>query len=205
MASWLTQTPAARRLGITVKRLDQLVAEGDLVAAVDFYGRRRYDPAPIELMRARIRAGFKQATKLPAAGGAAGKAQAHAFKLFSEQRLIREVVIETELAPSVVQDLLRQYAEMGKELLITHAALQDVRDVLDWRGEATEKGLVLAIRARLRRAFNDGQNAAADPPNHTTEGKSSGNIDTGATGTSGGAGRAGEGLVRGDPRGQADE
>ena len=205
MASWLTQTPAARRLGITVKRLEQLVSEGELVAAVDFYGRRRYDPAPIELMRARIRAGLKQAIKAVPAGTGSGRAQALAFKLFSEGRPSREIVIETQLAPGVVLDLRRQYAVMGGDMLIPPDVLEEIRDMLDWRGEASPHAFMKAFRARLRRAFAQGQTAAADPPNHTNEGESSGNIDTGAAGTSGGAQPPSEGFVRSDPSREPDQ
>lgn len=178
---------------------------GELVSAKDFFGRVRYDPAPIEQLRSRMRAGFAQAMKAPAAGGAVGKAQARAFKLFAEGRPSREIVIETELAPGVVQDLRRQYAEMGGDLLISPPVLADLRDVLDWRGEATERALVNAMRARLRAAFQRGLTAAADPPNHTNEGESSGNIDGGTAGPGGGAEAAGEGALRVDPRGEADK
>jgi hypothetical protein len=205
MAGWLTQTPAARRLNVTPKRLEQLVKDGQLVAATDFYGRRRYDPAPIELLRARVQAGFTQTAKAPAAGGAAGKAQARAFKMFAAGKQQREVVIETELAPAMVLELRRQYAAMGGDLLITAPVLEDVRDVLDWRGEATERGFLWALRARIRRAFAEGSTVstgAAAPPNHTNDGGTSGNIDTGTAGEGNGSDAAGEGSVPRDPRGE---
>jgi len=181
------------------------VKTGELVSAKDFFGRVRYDPAPIEQLRARTRAGFAQATKAPAAGGAAGKAQARAFKLFAEGRPSREIVIETELAPAVVTDLRRQYAEMGGDLLISGPVLEELRDVLDWRGSATDRALLGAVRARMRASFERGLTAAADPPNHTTEGDRSGNIDGRAAGEGGGSEAAGQGALRGDPRGQAGQ
>lgn len=205
IASWPTQTPAARRLGVTVKRLEQLVRTGELVSARDFFGRVRYDPAPIEQLRSRIHAGFKQATKAPAAGGAAGKAQARAFKLFAEGKPSREIVIETELAPSVVQDLRRQYAEMGGDLLISSPVLEDLRDVLDWRGAATERALLLAVRTSKRASFERGLAAAAVPPNHINEGESSGESHTGSGGKGRGSQATGEGALRLDPRGETDE
>jgi hypothetical protein len=181
------------------------VKEGQLVSARDFSGRTRYDPAPIELMKARQAAGYKQAVRAPRPGGGAGKAQAAAFRMFAAGQPLREIVISTELAPAVVLDLRRQYASMGGDFLISAPGLEDLRDVLDWRGEATERGLLTAIRARVRRSFEQGQTAAADPPNHTTERDTSGNIDGGSAGEGGGSESTGEGALRVDPRGQAGQ
>lgn len=188
---------------MTVKRLDKLVASGELVATKDFFGRKRYDPAPIEQLRARAQAGYKQATKAPAAGGGAGKVQARAFRLFAEGKPSRDIVIETELAPGVVQDLRRQYAEMGGDLLISGRVLEEFRDVLDWRGDATDRALLVAVRARLRSSFQRGLTVAAAPPNHTNEGESSGITDSRAAVESGGAQAAGEGSLRVDREGEA--
>lgn len=178
---------------------------GEIVAARDVFGRRRYDPASVEMLRARMRAGFKQAAKAPAAGGAAGKAQALAFKLFAAKKSLRDIVIETELGPAVVQDLRRQYAAMGGDLLISGPVLEDLRDVLDWRGEATEHAMMKALRARIRRAFTQGQTVAAEPSNHTNEGESSGTTDGGAASASTGFEPASTGSVRVDPHGEPDE
>jgi hypothetical protein len=182
VSSWLGGKAACRRLGVTLFRLNQLVAEGELVAMVDFWGRRRYDPAGLELLRARMQAGLKVAAKTPAAGGAAGRAQALAFKMFAEGRPSRDVVIETQLAPDTVVELRRKYATMGGDLLVSARQLEELRDLLDWRGQPTDAELLKAIRARLRQAFARGQAVAAEPAKHTTEGESSGNIDGGAAG-----------------------
>lgn len=200
VASWLGLKPACRRLGITPFRLNQLVAEGELVAMNDFFGRRRFDPAGVELLRARMQAGLKHVAKAPAPGSGGGKAQARAFKLFAEGLPSRQIVIETELAPDVVVELRRKYAAMGGDLLISGRHLEELRDVLDWRGSTNEIEFMKALRARLRNAFARGQAVAAEPANHTTEGESSGNIDGGTAGEGGRDHEEKPASIRGDPR-----
>jgi hypothetical protein len=205
ITSWLGGKAACRRLGVTLFRLGQLVAEGELVAMTDFWGRRRYDPAGVELLRARMQAGLRVTAKTPAAGGAAGKAQALAFKLFGEGRPAREIVVETGLAPDTVVDLRRKYASMGGDLLITARQLEELRDLLDWRGPANDVELMRAIRVRLRSAFARGQAVAAEPAKHTTEGDTSGNIDGGAAGEGGRAHEEKQDPLSGDRGQQAAE
>jgi hypothetical protein len=201
VSSWLGIKPACRRLDITPFRLDQLIAEGELVAMKDFYGRRRVDPAGVELLRSRMQAGLKHVAKAPAAGGAAGKAQARAFKMFSEGKPSREIVIETELGPDAVLELRRKYATMGGDLLVSARYLEELRDLLDWRSAATEVELMKAIRAGQRRAFARGQEVTAETDKHTTEGESSGNIDGGTAGEDRRTHEEKPGVLRGAPRG----
>jgi hypothetical protein len=203
--SWLGGKAACRRLGVTLFRLNQLVAGGELVAMVDFWGRRKYDPAGVELLRARMQAGLKVAAKTPAAGGAAGRAQALAFKMFAEGRPSRDVVIETQLAPDTVVELRRKYATMGGDLLVSARQLEELRDLLDWRGQPSDVELVKAVRARLRHAFARGQAVAAEPAKHTTEGESSGNIDGRAAGEGGRAHEEKPDSLSGDRGQQAAE
>jgi hypothetical protein len=199
ISTWLKPLAAARRLGVSPSRLRQLADAGELASAKDFHGALRFDPYPIEQMRRRLDAGGKQIarqTSSPRAGD--GKAHAKAFRMFEEGRPSRDVVIECELTATAVVELRRQYAELGRDFLVSASGLAELRDVLDWRGEATEANLLAAIQRKVRESFERGQMLAAEPDKHTIEEETSGKPNGRAKGGGGGAHAEIEATLRGD-------
>lgn len=186
VSSWLKPAAAARRLGVSSFRLRALAAAGELTAKRDFYGALRFDPRPLEAMRERVSTGQKQIERLNRGGRGAGDGKAHAlaFRMFAAGDPPRDVVIATELTTTAVVDLRKQYAEMGRDFVLTAPQLEELRELIDWQGEPVPRGFFLALRARLRQQFERGQAVAAEGSKHTTEGDTSGNIDAGAAGQS---------------------
>lgn len=205
VSTWMKPASAARRLGVTRFRLNQLAAAGELVAKRDFYGALRFDPQPVEALRQRVDAGTAQVQRISRVGRmhGDGKAHAKAFRMFSEGAEPRVVVIETELTTTVVLDLRRQYAEMGRDFVLAAPDLAELRELLDWQGEATPRAFFHALRAKMRKQFERGQAVAAETDKHTTEGTSSGNIDAGTESKNRRAHEKGGAALRGD--GQDDE
>lgn len=176
ISAWPKLTQTARRLGISTGQVKKLAERGELVAAGDYYGHQRFDPAVVEQVRRRLESGGKNARAAAGTPRTAGDGPAHAraFRLFGEGRTPRDVVIECELPVATVAELRRQFAEMGRDLLISARELEELRDVLDWRDDATPAKLIRAISARLRSSFERGQAARPeDGSKHTTEEKSS--------------------------------
>jgi len=200
VSSWLKPAAAARRLSVSRFRLNQLASAGELVAKRDFYGALRFDPRPVEALRERVNAGTAQIERLNRAGRAAGDGKAHAkaFRMFAEGAPSRLDVNENELTTTAVVDLRRQYAEMGRDFVLGALELEEVRELLDWQGEPTTRGFFAALRARLRHQFERGQAVAAEISKHTTEGDTSGNIDSRAEGEDRRAHEKGGASLRGD-------
>jgi len=172
ITGWLTRETVARRLGITVSRLRQLEKAGELTPRPDFSGRARFDPAIVEKF------GRAQLSERPKSGSRrapTGAECARIFRMFEERKALRDIVVETEQPPRVVLELRRQYAEMGRDLLIAPGAVEELRELLDWQGEG-DKSLVAAVHKRLRYQFDRGReaNGEADGRNHKESEESSG-------------------------------
>jgi hypothetical protein len=129
-------------------------------------------------LRKRLEASAAQARPLRArTSPAMGAAHAKAFKMFGEGKDSRDVVIACELEAPAVVELRRQWAEMGGEFTIGADTLAELRDLLDWRGSPTERGLVLGLRRRLREQFDRGVQVGSDRSKHNETEDSSGEND----------------------------
>jgi hypothetical protein len=201
VSSWLKPAAAGRRLGLSLFKLKRLADAGDLVASKDFYGALRFDPVPVETLRRRMDAQGKVAERPSSPGRprtATGRDHARVFRLFGEGRELREIVMECELTTDTVVELRRQYAELGRDLLVSPKGLVELRELLDWTTEPTERNLLAAVAARNRRQFERGMKAAAETDNHTTEEETSGKLDPRAAGPSRRAHEKSKGSLRRD-------
>lgn len=206
MSSWMRPGAAAKRLGLSLFKLKRLADAGDLVAAKDFFGALRFDPVPVETLRRRLDAQGQVAARPSSPGrprSATGKDHARVFRLFGEGRPLREIVIETELTTDTVVELRLQYAELGRDLLVSTKGVQELRELLDWSTEANERNLLAAVVARNRKQFERGMQAAAEPDNHTIEGDTSVKPHPREASARRRPDEKSEGVLRRDPQGEA--
>lgn len=165
LVGWMTRSRAAKELGITEQRLRVLIADRILHTVRDFRRRERIDPDEIAVVKAKLERGKvrdRAATRFRS-----GEIAAEIFQAFRDGKELREIVIETKQTPDYVLLLRQQYANMGRDFLVTPRGIDQLRDLLDWQGP-DEKSLIHAVSARLRYQFQQGQRAAL-PETTTTQ------------------------------------
>lgn len=136
------------------KRLENLESRGEVHSEHDFFGKRRFNPSELDAIKRKL----DRPTLSPARARApvSGKAAATAFRMFGQGSELRAIVLELELTPDQVTDLRLKYAQMGRDLLVSPAELEQLRELLDWKGD-TGAGLVKRINERLRYQFDRGR------------------------------------------------
>lgn len=148
-------------LGVPEDRFSLFEAAGKLKWTADLKGRRRYDPQVLgKLREENAREVFKHFAGRPAAKPGGEKAAA-IFADFKRGVDLREIVIAHQVSPEHVQELRRQYAAMGDDLLVGAVELLELRELLDWQG-TNGRSLVEAVNTRLRYQFQRGRELAAE-------------------------------------------
>ncbi len=131
----------------------------------DFRGRQRFDPAAVEVIKAKLTRGKvrdRQSTRFRS-----GEIAAEIFAAFRDGKELREIVIASKQTPEYVFQLRAQYAAMGRDLLLSPRAVEALRDLLDWQGAPDEKSLIGAVSSRLRYQFQQGQRSTLPETNTT--------------------------------------
>jgi hypothetical protein len=177
IGGWLTLSDVARRLSLPRKRVLELEKAGELYARNDMFARPRFDPAKVEIFRRKLERPPNPDPR--ARPTVSGPLAAKIFRMFGEGAELRRVVLEVEVAPDVVLNLRRQYADMGRDFLLSPAGVAELRELLDWTGN-TEASLIARVNERLRRQYDRGRKAGIteSAENHKQNGVSSGrNVD----------------------------
>ncbi len=142
---WISRSEAARLLGKDRRSMFYLEEKGRLRAARDVRGWGYYERGAVMLLRSEL-------GTLPRARTHDGAVSARAFQMLADGRTRREMVIELREPCAVVDELIRQYANPGDELLDAalglelRAALERTRYVLA-DGKLDWPGLVALIRS----------------------------------------------------------
>jgi hypothetical protein len=152
---WPNRRTVVRALGITPKRLADLVAIGELTPTRDFHGRHRFDPVQVTSLRKRLER--PPGPRAPRSVRPTGAVCAAIFRAFEDRVEPRELVKTFEVTPEVIARLRREYAELGRDLLVPPAQLLELRELLDLGGEITARALVGAVAERLRRQYQSGR------------------------------------------------
>lgn len=160
-ATWPDAAGAARRVGLTRFQFRGLARKGVFrYRDCPTTGRRLYDPTWLHEWR------LKNPTKVSLLRGnnthavrkaIAGEASAKAFRMFDAGAPLRDVVTGCSLNPDQVYELREHYVSMGSDVVLSHEAVKELRQVLPtWNGK-TEDGLAAALTARIREAYEQGR------------------------------------------------
>lgn len=123
---WPGQPAVSRALGLGRTQVRRLVSQGSLVAAKGSDGAWRFSPVELEAEVARRR--VSGADAVPPKSDADGAVAARAFELFAAHGLdVRRAVVEIKLTPAAAEQLARDYARLGGEVVLSREGLATLR------------------------------------------------------------------------------
>ena len=156
---WLLRKQAADFLEISPAYLRELAQESQIRTLPDAKGRERFDPKSLIAIKGRLDESRKK--KGIAWARSPGDLSAEAFLLFNQGADLRRVVTELRIVAEDAKKLQADWLEIGGDLVLRAAEVEELRDLLDWR-EATAASLVQSVGRRLRAQFARGQQTILD-------------------------------------------